>query len=65
MTKLCFFCKTEPANEQCSICKRLVCWQCMENHNCYPRESRAPRRIGEAEVLHCACGTCSVAKEQN
>jgi hypothetical protein len=35
---LCYFCKSEPAVEQCPTCKRQVCIQCQDNHNCYKRE---------------------------
>lgn len=38
MSDMCFFCKREPADSTCSICKRKVCIQCSESHNCYPRE---------------------------
>lgn len=36
----CYFCKREPGVEQCGTCKRWVCIQCQDNHNCYPREGR-------------------------
>lgn len=39
MTEMCYFCKREPAESVCSICKRRVCIQCSSNHNCYPRDS--------------------------
>ena len=38
MTEFCYFCKREPAVETCSICKRKVCIQCGDNHNCYKRD---------------------------
>ncbi len=38
MEQFCFFCKSEKAESQCEICKRWVCIQCSESHNCYPRE---------------------------
>ena len=34
----CYFCKREPGVKQCETCKRWVCIQCEDNHNCYPRE---------------------------
>jgi hypothetical protein len=40
MNATCYFCKREPGVEQCSTCKRWVCIQCQDNHNCYPREGR-------------------------
>lgn len=38
MSYLCYFCKSEPATNECSICKRAVCIQCSDNHNCYHRD---------------------------
>jgi hypothetical protein len=38
MDTFCYFCKREKAERQCETCKRWVCIQCGDNHNCYPRE---------------------------
>jgi hypothetical protein len=43
MNQMCYFCKREPSAERCETCKRSVCIQCQENHNCYPREGRRLR----------------------
>ena len=35
---MCHFCRREPAERQCETCKRHVCIQCSESHNCYSRD---------------------------
>jgi hypothetical protein len=54
MDKMCFFCKREPAESQCEICKRWVCFQCKECHNCYPREGRAAAAVLLLFLTACA-----------
>lgn len=38
MNPSCYFCRREIAESQCQTCKRWVCIQCSDNHNCYPRD---------------------------
>ena len=47
MEHYCFFCKLEPADRQCEICKRWVCIQCSDCHNCYPREGEQPNPLDD------------------
>lgn len=41
ITEFCFFCKREQSESVCTTCKRKVCIQCSDSHNCYPREGRS------------------------
>ncbi|MCM2323855.1 MAG: prolyl oligopeptidase family serine peptidase [Oligoflexia bacterium] len=59
MDQLCYFCKREPAVHQCETCKRWVCIQCSDCHNCYPREGRARAAfglLGALSLVACAHG---------
>jgi len=47
MNPMCFFCRSEMSESQCSVCKRWVCIQCSENHNCYPRDMQALFQISD------------------